>query len=278
MKEKKNAELYTDDAARTDVPLAVNCVGYQSLDSPFRTRRRRRDYYVQFMETGHIDVVLGGEIERLSQDQFIIYEAGRVQEYFSKDSTHVGYYWVHFTGAWAKELIRRTCLETGRIYTASFGVADVAKAFEAIFLERAKRSVGHTTECAALLARLMVRLERSVSDEWQGRSGERFSRSLTHIHKHFTTDVDVDELAAMEHLSASRFRCLFKSATGMSPTEYVINLRMDKACQLLTDTESTVSEIAAMCGYSNVLYFIRIFKKKKGITPGKYREKYELPK
>ena len=85
-------------------------------------------------------------------------------------------------------------------------------------------------------------------------------------------NIDVKTLADMEGLSVSRYRTLFREMTGLAPTEYIINLKIERACELLFCTAYSVTDIAAMCGYTDVLYFIRLFKKKTGTTPGKYKE------
>ena len=63
----------------------------------------------------------------------------------------------------------------------------------------------------------------------------------------------------------------FKQHTGVSPNEYVIAQRISAACQLLSQTDKSVSAIAADVGYPDQYYFSRIFRKKMGIPPLKYR-------
>jgi len=95
--------------------------------------------------------------------------------------------------------------------------------------------------------------------------------TLAYLHSHFREETRIAELASMEHLSESRYRTVFRRHTGVSPGEYRIALRMQHACELLSQTDITVTEIAADCGYTDVLYFLRIFKNKIGMPPGEYR-------
>jgi YesN/AraC family two-component response regulator len=68
---------------------------------------------------------------------------------------------------------------------------------------------------------------------------------------------------------------MFLKETGLSPTEYMNNLRIEKAKKLLTDNsqESSISDIAEQCGIKDPFYFSRIFKKFTGDTPSEYRRK-----
>ena len=75
-------------------------------------------------------------------------------------------------------------------------------------------------------------------------------------------------------MSCTSFRSAFKKHTGVSPNEYIITQRISAACQLLVQTDKSISEIAAEVGYGDQYYFSRIFKKKMGVPPLGYRRKY----
>ena len=84
----------------------------------------------------------------------------------------------------------------------------------------------------------------------------------------------VPELARMAAMSESSFYARFREITGVTPNEYLMNLRLANACNLLMDKELSISEIAARCGFYDSNYFIRLFKKKQGVTPGLFRRQF----
>ena len=96
--------------------------------------------------------------------------------------------------------------------------------------------------------------------------------AIEYIHSHYKEVVDVDQLARLERMSCTTFRIAFKKHTGISPNEYIIAQRISVACRLLAQTELSVKEIAGEVGYADQYYFSRIFKKKVGMTPLKYRK------
>lgn len=59
----------------------------------------------------------------------------------------------------------------------------------------------------------------------------------------------------------------------MSPTNYIVQVRMEKACELMSSTEWRMVKIARQVGYSDYQYFTKVFKKVIGQTPGEYRER-----
>ena len=72
-------------------------------------------------------------------------------------------------------------------------------------------------------------------------------------------------------MSCTAFRSAFRQHTGVSPSEYIIGQRISAACRLLSQTDKSVSAIAADVGYADQYYFSRLFRKKMGMPPLKYR-------
>lgn len=82
----------------------------------------------------------------------------------------------------------------------------------------------------------------------------------------------INDIIERTNYSHSQFSKIFRQYTGMSVIEYVVNLRLDHAANLLTKTSRSVLDIASAVGYDSVSFFIRIFKKKYGTTPCQYRK------
>lgn len=100
----------------------------------------------------------------------------------------------------------------------------------------------------------------------------RLKRVLDYIHENFAADIQLGELADEAGLSPFHFSRVFKEATGISPRQYVIKLRMDEACRLLKETRLDVLEISSCVGYESVSHFSSLFKRHVGISPAAYRK------
>lgn len=83
-----------------------------------------------------------------------------------------------------------------------------------------------------------------------------------------------DTLANTCFLSRKRFSAIFKEATGLSPTNYYQQRRVQRAAQLLLDPEKTVAEVSYILGYCDASHFSNIFKRYRGTTPKAYRQLY----
>ena len=73
-------------------------------------------------------------------------------------------------------------------------------------------------------------------------------------------------------MSVSYFLKKFKEVTTKSPMQYILSIRINNAVSLLESTDYNVTEISTIVGYDNPLYFSRIFKKQKGVSPSDYRK------
>jgi AraC-like DNA-binding protein len=91
------------------------------------------------------------------------------------------------------------------------------------------------------------------------------------IQESFENAIDMEKLANELPMGYSSFRKAFKRITGESPNQYHLNLRLNRAKDLLTSTLLNINEIADHTGFDSVFYFSKLFKKKNGVSPKYYR-------
>jgi two-component system response regulator YesN len=95
---------------------------------------------------------------------------------------------------------------------------------------------------------------------------------LEYIEHRFTEDFSLDDLSELVFLSPTYVSHLFHQKTGSSIREFLNQRRIEYACNLLSDSNFSIKEIAEKCGYSNLTHFYRIFKKIMNITPLEFRK------
>lgn len=92
------------------------------------------------------------------------------------------------------------------------------------------------------------------------------------IELHLYSNLSIEELARLSNLSLTSFKREFKKEFNDSPANYINAKKLQKARELLSITDMSISEIAYETGFNDPLYFSRIFKKKTGISPSSFRE------
>ena len=99
----------------------------------------------------------------------------------------------------------------------------------------------------------------------------RISKVCRYIEENISQKITLSDAAKLVNMSDSAFSHFFKRQTNISFITYINNLRVAKACDLLANTELSASEICYDCGFNNKSNFIRLFSKRKNMTPIEYR-------
>lgn len=125
---------------------------------------------------------------------------------------------------------------------------------------------------------MRVLSSRSFCENNQRFDSRRVDKIIHYLMDNYTQDIalrDVSDLVGMTEVSVSRF---LKQRTGRTFIDTLNEIRLGYSSRMLIDTTHTVAEIALLNGFNNLSNFNRIFLKKKGMTPTKFREKYRNSK
>ena len=132
------------------------------------------------------------------------------------------------------------------------------------------REPGRDMKLMANLYEILFRLQSTG----QPHRDRRLQPALEYIHSHYTDEaVSNPELAQLCGMSQVYLRRLFTRQFGMAPNRYIRQLRLERACQLLTSGLYTVSECCYQAGFRDESYFIREFKKHYGNSPRAYAQR-----
>ena len=132
-----------------------------------------------------------------------------------------------------------------------------------------------------LTVELMIILARAIRGEWEeslrvknGKAKELVAIAKQYMDENFDQGITVSEAASYVFLSQGYFTRAFRDDTGISPMNYLMKKRIEKACKLLQNNEIKVSAISLQSGFSSPQRFNVAFRKQMGMTPMEYRKKY----
>lgn len=117
-----------------------------------------------------------------------------------------------------------------------------------------------------LLKQILSDVRLHISIKGSGNT-ENLSAITQYILDNYQTDIDFNSLCHMYGCSYSHFRKLFKLYSGKTPNEFLIDVRIQKAVELLYTRQYSVTDVAFMVGYTDSSYFSRVFRKRKGCSP-----------
>lgn len=118
---------------------------------------------------------------------------------------------------------------------------------------------------------LVLTVRRPIRAERPGKSREKIKALLEYVEEHYGERVTVEDGAAVCYYSQSHFMKYFRQYMGMSFVTYLNDYRLTRAAGFLIEGEETVTAVAQRCGFDNLSYFNRLFRRKYGMTPGEYR-------
>ena len=101
----------------------------------------------------------------------------------------------------------------------------------------------------------------------------RLRQVIEYIADHYSEDISSRSLSEMFGYDESYFCRLFRTVVGVRPMEYIRVLRLDKARRLMLDEKKSIAKVARECGFSDINYFSRCFRRHYGVTAGEYRKK-----
>lgn len=101
---------------------------------------------------------------------------------------------------------------------------------------------------------------------------DKIKTVLSYVDAHYAENISVESMAKLCFYSKSYFMKFFKESMGSSFVSYLKDYRLEIASRMLLATDDNILDISSACGFDNLSYFNRSFKKKYGVTPGKYRK------
>lgn len=121
-----------------------------------------------------------------------------------------------------------------------------------------------------LIRRYAVR-QYKFSNYTDGLPKYKLKQAIAYINEQLDKNVSLAELADLVQMSPHYFASLFKQSTGITPHQYLTNVRLDRAKQLLTQSNLTIVEICHQVGYQSQSHFTKVFRQQVGSTPLAYR-------
>ena len=150
---------------------------------------------------------------------------------------------------------------------------EITRFFRALEKEIEERRVGFNKAQNRLFELIVIELCRyyTETDKPKSKILLNISTAIDYMEKHYTESASISLLAKKACVSESKFRHSFKEITGLSPIDFLIRLRIEKATEIIANfPDLNVTEVAMKNGFENCSYFSRQFKKVIGITPIAY--------
>lgn len=261
-------------------PLIVGSCGTYHLFThprlPTYRPKGRLDFQILYIASGkaHFYFNDDGTDTVVNAGNIVVYRPKEPQkyEYFGIDQTEV--YWVHFTGSDIKNMLRSYGITDNMHVINTRTSLEYTRIFKQMILELQRHQSDYPEMLTLLLRQLLILIHRQLTTENKIKNvylDTEMEKAIQYFNDNYNTEINIEAYAASRGMSVGWFIRCFKQYTGTTPMRYIVSLRITNAQVLLETTDYNVTEIGNIVGYDNPLYFSRIFKKQKGVSPSEYR-------
>ncbi len=255
-------------------------IGVQTTEPGYSFGPTVRDYETShFVLEGCGKVTINGESFPAKAGQIFHLSAGNMMSYESDREKPWRYMWIGFYGAWSSQLLSGIGLGKERVLSDIMDMEAVEELFEQL-PQAMSRDVSYIS-MMPFFWRIVQELMkgrgyapnriRKTSDWKKNDSDGRVAEVLARIERDYMNELSVTRLAEEMDMSRAWLSRCFKKTTGKTIVEYITDLRISHAKDLLLQTPYSIGEIAFACGYRDVLFFSRVFRKKTGLSPRQWR-------
>lgn len=232
-------------------------------------------YYIVFISRGEgvLETALTKPRQIKAGTCFLLFPG--VWHRYKPDARH-GWeeYWAGFNGSYPEDLMQNGIFTPEQPFVEVGLNEDLLGLFHLLIKTVSSAEPGYQQIAAGITLQTLGLINAASKYRQDGMDNESrlISKAKFILQESINNPVNLEGVARELPMGYSKFRKLFKSTCGVSPNQYHLNIRLDKAKELLTTTNLTINEIADQTGFESIFYFSRLFKKKNGVAPKFYRD------
>lgn len=230
------------------------------------------EYQCIYISDGYGNFHCMGKEFRISPGTMILLIPGMRHWYAPDPETGWTEHWVGLRGEYVDELSYRGFISPQTmVRDAGYHQSFICIYNEIIELAKLQRS-GFQQVIAAQIMLLLSKTDyyTNKNNRFQNHELEMIERAKVMFQEHLFSTLDIESMAESMLVSYKYFRELFKSYTGLSPYQFFLQMKINKAKELLSEGNFSVKEVSFKLAFDNPYYFSRLFKKKTGVSPSKW--------
>ncbi len=263
---------------RESLGLAVYNTGRQQCEPSYLWGPAVRDHYlIHYVISGSGTLFLGNEQHNITAGDAFLVTPGNLVSYIASKHHPWEYLWVGFHGSDAKGLLMLTDFSAQEPVVRFPDGKRMIDLLEQIYNAQGSAAHQEARMCGHLYLFLAYLIECAKKRPNETDASYSYVElAQRYIEHNYSQHLGVDEIASHVGISRSHLYRVFVRHLSLSPNNYVVRFRVAKACALLA-TPLTIAEVAGSVGFDDPLYFSRVFRSVKGMSPLAYRKELTRP-
>lgn len=259
-------------------PLTRDCyptaMGYYPQARGHRMQRQRHDdNLLLYCVEGHGQLSAASHRHAVAAGDLMLLPQGLSHHYWADHEQPWTLYWVHFQGVSTRIFMDYLGQDDSKPLVQVGLAPALAAAFSSLLAVRltgysSGAFINAANQLRHLLTQFVLERDRLQADHPAALDMQAIQ---AYMRENIDRQIDLEDLARVAHLSKYHFSNRYKALTGYSPIKHFLHMKVEYACQLLDSSALSVKAIAAQLGYSDPLYFSRLFRGIVGLSPRAYR-------
>ncbi len=268
--------VHTSKQVAKKLPFQLEACGHFSCDDSYFTERSGlKSFLIIYTLSGQGSLVYRNSEIIMEQNTCIMINCDEYHYYRTVKDSNWEFYYIHLNGICAKnyfDMLNGKGIEVIELQKNSI----VKELINEIFDLSRKSSELVDLKISLSISRLltyMLEEKQLVRKSQSTIHKDEIFRIREYIEAEFSAEIDIDSLSKQINISKFYFIKIFKDLIGQTPYDYLTDIRINTSKKLLFETDLSISEVSKTVGYHDNNNFIKLFKKRTGTTPLKFRSK-----
>ncbi len=261
---------FTKNPPNATYPLFQHPAGYHFT---WENGRTLDEFQISYITKGKGTLEILGETHLIKPGMAFLIFPGQWHRYKPDKTTGWNEYYIGFQGKYASNICLQAII---RSHTNVFDIGHnttMLSNFDDILSKIKSENPGYQQQAAGRIVCIVSEMIATVKNQkFSGKGIEKLIKiAQSEIRERLSQSINFESFSAMHNISYSYFRRMFKIYTGLSPAQYHLQLRLQKARDLLGSSDQSIKNISIELGFESQFHFSKIFKKKFGISPLHFR-------
>ena len=241
------------------------------------------DYEIFFLETGNRKWFVDKNIFTLNSNEILLIKPNQLHQNSFNTARNYSRHILYLTPQLMKSLQKenpslKTCTDTFFFHLSESNYNKAIELLIKIKEEINTQDVFSPDSIKNIVAELLFFIHRNNENVFESitKSDIRLQSTITYIHQNYNKHIKIESCAKIACMSVSHYSREFHRITSYTFKEYCNKIRIDKACELLINTNKSISQISQEVGFSSECYFSVAFKSITTLTPSSYRAKNHI--
>lgn len=235
---------------------------------------------LMFVKEGQGNIMIDSEMFPFKKGDIVIYNPGTMHRERTEEGSECNMIFIGISNL-SIDGLKPGCLCEGKhaVVATESHYDTMLFYLEQLFAEKDQRNIQGVAIYKELLNIIIASILRLSKDSAKAvENSKTYTEIKLYLDKNYTDIASIDALCKQLYINKYYLTHIFTQRYGISPLQYLIKKRIALAKHLLVATDEKVDDIAAICGYEDMSYFCRTFKKQENITPLKFRKMHRTEK